>query len=116
MRKNIGVCCLQETEIPMGFPENILNCNGYNLELEMNTVKKRTGIFIRRDIKYQRREDLEKTGMHIVVIDLLLDVKIRLISVYRSFRPDLLSPNEFFKGQLEVLKNATVRNSLVNIC
>ena len=51
--------------------------------------------------------------MHIVVIDLLLDVKIRLISVYRSFRPDLLSPNEFFKGQLEVIKNATVRNCLI---
>ena len=39
-RNNVGICCLQETEIQIGFPENILNCNGYNLELEMNTVKK----------------------------------------------------------------------------
>ena len=39
-RNNIGICCLQETEIQVGFPENFLNCNGYNVELKMNTVKK----------------------------------------------------------------------------
>ena len=27
---NIQVCCLQETEILPGFPENILNCGGLN--------------------------------------------------------------------------------------
>ena len=36
----IDVCCLQETEIPSGFPENTLNCDNYNVELENNTVKK----------------------------------------------------------------------------
>ena len=79
-RNNIGICCLQETEIQMGFPENILNCNGFNLELEMNTTKKRVGIYIRKNIKYRRREDLEKAGMHIVIIDVMLDVQIRVIS------------------------------------
>ena len=64
----------------MGFPENILNCNGFNLELEMNTTKKRVGIYIRKNIKYRRREDLEKAGMHIVIIDVMLDVQIRVIS------------------------------------
>ena len=39
-RNNIGICCLQETEVINGFPEEILNCNDFNLELERNTVKK----------------------------------------------------------------------------
>ena len=33
---NVDVCCLQETEIPDNFPENVLNTGGYNLELELN--------------------------------------------------------------------------------
>ena len=51
--------------------------------------------------------------MHIVVIDVMLDVKIRVISLYRSFRPETLSPNEFFKGQLGVLKNAIEKNCFI---
>ena len=36
----LSICCLQETEIPENFPENILNFGGYNLELEMNKEKR----------------------------------------------------------------------------
>ena len=25
---NVHLCCVQETEIPIGFPENVLNCKG----------------------------------------------------------------------------------------
>ena len=112
-RNNIGICCLQETEVINGFPEEILNCNDFNLELERNTVKKRAGIYVRKDIKYRRCTELEEEGMHIVIIDVILDVKIRIIGLYRSFRPELLSPNEFFKRQLIVLSNAVVKNTMV---
>ena len=81
---NIQVCCLQETEIPMSFPEKILNCGGYNIELEMNTVKKRSGIYIQKDIKYVRRLDLEKENHHIVIIDVMSKITLRIISLYRS--------------------------------
>ena len=37
--KNIDVCCLQETEIPMNFPEEVLNVGDYVLELELNDKK-----------------------------------------------------------------------------
>ena len=37
--KNIDVCCLQETEIPMNFPEEVLNVGDYVLELELNNEK-----------------------------------------------------------------------------
>ena len=43
----MDVCCLQETEIPLNFPENILSTGGYNLELELNDNKKRTEIYIK---------------------------------------------------------------------
>ena len=48
---NVHLCCLQETEIPCGFPENVLNCKGYNLELELNSVKKRAGIYRQSPVK-----------------------------------------------------------------
>ena len=37
--KNIDICCLQETEIPMNFPEEILNVGKFVLELEQNDKK-----------------------------------------------------------------------------
>ena len=45
-RYNVNVCCLQETEIPKDFPERVLNCGGYTLELKQNKGKKRAGIVI----------------------------------------------------------------------
>ena len=51
----IGVCCLQETEVQINLPENILNCNGFNLELELNIEKKRVGIYVANGINYIRR-------------------------------------------------------------
>ena len=55
---NVDICCLQETEIPINFPENILSTDEYNLELELNDNKKRAGIYVKNNIKYIRREDL----------------------------------------------------------
>ena len=57
-KNNIATCCLQETEIPMNFLEDVLNCNNYVIELEQNSWKKRAGIYIRKDVKYvQRRQE-----------------------------------------------------------
>ena len=50
--KKVNICCLQETEIPRGFPENILNCGGFTIELEKNDVKKRAGIYISTGVNY----------------------------------------------------------------
>ena len=27
-KNSVNICCIQETEIPNGFPEDLLNCNG----------------------------------------------------------------------------------------
>ena len=37
---DVSICCLQECEIPINFPENLLNAGKYNLELELNDEKK----------------------------------------------------------------------------
>ena len=111
-KKNINICCLQETEIPINYPEDILDCNNYILELELNTLKKRSGIYVRKDTKYVRRKDLEKENYHIVIIDVILAVKIRVICIYRSFRPqDYTTPTAFFETQLGILKNALTSNT-----
>ena len=49
-RNNVDVCCLQETEIPVNFPEKQLNCGGFTLEQELNSDKKRAGIYLKNDI------------------------------------------------------------------
>ena len=108
---NVDVCCLQETEVPNNFPEHVLSTGGYNLELELNDSKKRAGIYIRSNIKYKRREDLEIKNYHIVIIDLLYIPVIRVICHYRSFRPPgMLSPDLFFSNQLAILKDSLVDN------
>ena len=109
----IDLCCLQETEVQMGFPEKILNCNGYNLELELNVEKKRVGIYITSSLNYIRRQELEKTGFHVVIVDVICIPPIRIINVYRSFRPSGISPNKFFETQLEIVKNALTSNCYV---
>ena len=102
---NVDVCCLQETEVQLDFPENILNCCGYNLELENNDVKKRTGIYIAQGIDYIRRKEYEKSGFHIVIIDLIRSLPIIIICVYCSFRPTGISPIKFFDTQLGILSS-----------
>ena len=86
-RNNVNICCLQETEIPKNFPEKILDCGGFQLELELNKEKRRAGIYLSTNLKYVRRNDLQKEDYHIVIVDVFLKVKVRIINVYRSFRP-----------------------------
>ena len=112
-QEKISVCCLQETEVKNGFPEEILSCNSYVLELETNNTKKRTGIYLHKDLKYKRRLDLERENMHIVIVDIIGEKPIRIINVYRSFRPLDMTPTEFFEAQINVIKNALCRNCYV---
>ena len=81
---SIHACCLQETEIPMGFPEKTLNSGNYNIELEMNTEKKRAGIYVNNKLTYTRRFDLEKEDNHIVIIDIKCTITLRIICLYSS--------------------------------
>ena len=110
----ISICCLQETEIPANYPENILNYNDYVLELESSASKKRAGIYLEKNIVYKRRGDLEKNNCHIVIVDVTCTEPVRIINIYRSFHPpDGSSQSSFFAKQLEIIKNAICRNCFV---
>ena len=112
--QNVDVCCLQETEVPVNFPEAILNTGGYNLELELSDGKKRAGMYLRKEVTYKRREDLESKNSHVVICDLITVPVIRVISIYRSFRPPgMLSPEMFFTNQLAILSNAVTDNCII---
>ena len=111
---DIAICCLQETEVPSNYPTHILNCNNYELELENSNDKRRAGIYCRTDVNYKRRSDLEDIDSHIVIIDVFCASTIRIINVYRSFRPpDGSSVKDFFHKQLRIIKNATCRNCYI---
>ena len=38
--RDVSICCLQECEIPVNFPERFLNSGKYTLELELNDEEK----------------------------------------------------------------------------
>ena len=111
---DIAICCLQETEVQSNFPTDILNLNDYVLEPENCIDKRRAGIYCRTNVNYTRRRDLELNDCHIVVIDVVHSVNLRIINVYRSFRPpDGTSASAFFLKQLNVIKNALCKNCYV---
>ena len=52
--------------------------------------------------------------MHVVIIDVHLEKTIRLICLYRSFRPQgMITPDLLFTRQLEILKMALTHNCYI---
>ena len=83
----IDILCMQETEIENGFNIELLRIPGFILELESNQHKSRTATYIRNNIPYKRRTELEGVNSHIVIIDLLNTRPIRICNIYRTFNP-----------------------------
>ena len=80
------------------------------------TVRKSkpAGIYIKSEMNYTRRYDLELENMHIVIIDVNSDVQSRIIDIYRSFRPPGgRSVDTFFENQLNIVKKALCKNCYV---
>ena len=72
--------------------------------------KKRAGFYTRNGVENVRRFDLEKANCHVVIIDVNVGNNLRIVNIYKSFRPRaLLSANELFGIQLEVIRNAMCR-------
>ena len=110
----IDICCMQETELEKNYPINILSTPTYEFESEKNTGKKRIGVYINRHLKYNRRKDLEETDCHIIIIDIISTTNVRLISLYRSFRPpNGMSPAALFEKQLNIVERNCLPNTIV---
>ena len=78
----IEILCLQETEIPVNYPIDLLTFRGYNYENENNQFKSRCGIYVSNNITYLRRNDLESINMHVMIIDINDSQKTRIMNVY----------------------------------
>ena len=76
---------MQEIDLDKLIDHKTLNTSHYNLEIEDNSSKSRVGTYISKNVKYERRRDLEGRNSNILVIDIDSNTKIRLINVYRSF-------------------------------
>ena len=51
VENKVDILCLQEVEIPTNVATKSLSINGYNIELESNSEKSRTCIYISNKIK-----------------------------------------------------------------
>ena len=67
---DIEILCLQETEIPVNFPINLLTFKGFSYESEINNYKHRCGMYVSNNVSYTRRLDLETENMHAMIIDI----------------------------------------------
>ena len=61
---------MQEIEIEHDFDCELLRILGYVLETEVNSNRKRVGCYVKSNIKYVRRFDLEKTYCHVIISDI----------------------------------------------
>ena len=111
---NIDILNLQETELGPDIDLNNLNIKGYVLEVETNENKKRVATYIKTSVQYKRRNDLEKPNLHLIILDIQASSQVRIITLYRTFRPqDASSPRENFKKQLHLINEATTNNTVL---
>ena len=108
----IDVCCLQEVELEKDYPNEILSFRDYSIEVEKNNYKARVAIYVKKCITSHRRCDLEGKNSNLVVLDLDLNSKFRLINVYRLFNPpENRTQRDHFSYQLTLIKNALLEDT-----
>ena len=115
IENRIDILCFQEAEIESDFNNDLLNIPGYCLELERNTMKARTGIYISNELCYTRNFALEGNDSHLVIVDIADGIDInRIINVYRCFNPQgNVTPRDKFKYQLALIKNAVTQKTII---
>ena len=114
LENRIDICNMQEVDIVNDCPKNLMSFPGYKIEIETNESKSRVATYIKDNIKYVRRIDLEGKNNHLVIIDIEQNPKMRIINIYRSFNPQGGIPQrEKFKNQLHLIKNALNESTIV---
>ena len=111
LEEKIDICCIQECDIDANYPVNALSFSGYNIEVETNTKKARCCTYIKNDIIYIRRRDLEGEDNNLVILETGMHDKKFIVNLYRSFSPQNgVTPNERFTMQLECIKRMAQNN------
>ena len=108
VKKNkIDIICLQEVELTNEDDITLIELDGYAMEIEKGQGKKRSMLYIKNTIHYERHEDKEEPNMHIIMISIKENNKeIQLASIYRTFKLTTRNTHkEEFKDQLELIQN-----------
>ena len=114
LQEKIDILCLQETELNINLNQNLLSFPGYCYESENNPVLSRVGVYIKSEINYIRRSELEGKNHHLMVLDVVGTRKFRIINVYRCFNPiNDINARDFFKQQLNLIRAAYSENTIV---
>ena len=111
---NIDICCILECEIRKDYNKDILSFRNYNIEVENNSLKSRCCTYIKDNIQYKRREDLEGLDNNIVILELN---NIIVINIYRSFATQnniTKTITKFPKHQLLIAGDFNLNYALVN--
>ena len=112
--ENIDILCMQEIDVKNDYNVRLLTLPGMNLEIEDNTVKARTGIYITSKINYTRRKDLEGRDSNLIIVDVTGSSFNRIINVYRNFNPQGGVPARVkFNYQLEIIGQAFNKDTLL---
>ena len=87
IENDINILCVQEAELKEGDNISLINIQGYSLEVEKTSAifKKRSLIYIKDNIRYQRSSDNERENTHIICIK-LVDNNLKLASMYRTYK------------------------------
>ena len=107
MKKNkIDIICLQEVEIGENEDLSLIEIKGFSMEVEKGQGKKRSMLYIKNTIQYQRHEEQEKPNSHVILITITEnDRVIQLASIYRAFKLTTRNTHkEEFSDQLEIIK------------
>ena len=91
--ENIDICLAQEVEIKNDYDTQLLTDRNYKIEVEVSTIKSRNATLIKNGINYERRVDLEGIDSHLVIIDLNMSKKYRIVNIYRTFNPQPMKPS-----------------------
>ena len=115
INEHIDLLLMQETEVDISLDPDLLSFPGYNYESEcVKNVKARVGCYVKSNLNYIRRTDLEGTNLHLLVIDIKSEHDLRIINIYRSFNPLVMTnARELFKTQLSLIKQAMTSNTIL---
>jgi exonuclease III len=105
-KNKIDILCLQEVELSHEDDLSLIEISGYTMEIERCSGKRRSMIYIRNTIQYERHYAKEQENSHIILISIGEKNKtIQLALIYRTFKlSSTKTRKEEFADQLKVLR------------
>ena len=112
--ESIDILCLQETELEVNLDHNLLGLPDFNYESEQNDRQARVGCYVKSNVVYNRRSDLEGVNSHLIILDVQSKKDMRVINIYRCFNPQNgRNPFDFFKYQISLIRNSYTDNTVL---